>query len=114
MTWAPFAVAAWLFVAGLYGVVTSRHLVHLIVCITVVQASTYVLLLGVGYIAGGSAPIFYDIPAGTRVVDPIVQALCLTDVVVEVTVTALLLSLAMQAEKRFGTADPEKLRPMKG
>lgn len=114
MTWAPFAVAAWLFVAGLYGIVTSRHLIHLIVCVTIVQASTYVLLLAVGYIAGGLAPIFYDVPVGTRVVDPIVQALCLTDVVVEVTVTALLLSLAVQAEKRFGTADPAKLRPMRG
>lgn len=114
MTWAPFGVAAWLFVAGLYGIVTSRHLVHLVVCVSIVQASTYVMLLGIGYRAGAAAPIFYDIPAGSRVVDPVVQALCLTDVVVEVAVTALLLSLAVQAHKRFGTADPAELRPLKG
>jgi hypothetical protein len=29
-------------------------------------------------------------------------------------VTALLLALAVQAFKRFGTLDPDELRPMKG
>ena len=45
----PFIVAGWLLLVGLYGVVTSRNLIHLIVCLQVVQASTYVLLLGIGY-----------------------------------------------------------------
>ena len=35
------------------------------------------------------------------------QALALTDVVVEAAVTALLLAFAIQAHKRFGTVDPE-------
>jgi multicomponent Na+:H+ antiporter subunit C len=110
----PYAVAAWLFAIGLYGIVTSRNLVHLIVCLTVVQSSTYVLLLGVGYRSGGKAPIFADIPVGTKVVDPVVQALSLVDVVVEATVTALLLALAVQAHKRFGSVDPDDLRPLAG
>jgi multicomponent Na+:H+ antiporter subunit C len=109
----PYAVAAWLFGAGLYGVVTSRNLIHLIVCLTVLQSSTYLLLLAVGYRTGGKAPIFADIPQGTRVVDPVVQALTLTDVVVEATVVALLLALAIQAHKRFGTLDPDQLGVMK-
>ncbi|MGH7910401.1 MAG: sodium:proton antiporter [Candidatus Dormibacteraceae bacterium] len=114
MTWAPYVLAVWLFIVGLYGIVTSRHLVHLIVCLTVVQASTYVLLLGVGYRVGAAAPIFVNTPVGHPAVDPVVQALCLTDVVVEVTVTAVLLSLAVQAHKRFGTVDPAELRPLRG
>ena len=73
------------------------------------QSSTYVLLLAIGYRSGGEAPIFADIPPGTPVVDPVVQALTLTDVVVEATVTALLLALAVQAHKRFGTLDPDEL-----
>ena len=40
------------------------------------------------------APVFADIPLGTRAVDPVVQALTLTDVVVGTTVTALLLAIA--------------------
>jgi multisubunit Na+/H+ antiporter MnhC subunit len=40
----PFLIVVWVFAVGLYGVVTSRHLMHLIMCLIVVQSSTYVLL----------------------------------------------------------------------
>ena len=43
-----------------------------------------------------------------------VQALALTDVVVEAAVTALLLAFAIQAHKRFGTLDPQELVQLKG
>ena len=110
----PFVVVAWILSVGLYGIVTSRHLVHLIVCLIIVQSSTYVLLLGVGYVTGAVAPYFFDIPVHTPAVDPVVQALALTDVVVEAAVTALLLALAVQAHKRFGTLDPNELVQLRG
>jgi multicomponent Na+:H+ antiporter subunit C len=110
----PFLVAAWILGCGLYGVVTSRDLIHQIMCVIVVQSSTYVLLLGVGYVTGAVAPYFSDVPVGTPAVDPVVQALALTDVVVEAAVTALLLSFAVQAHKRFGTLDPQRLGSFKG
>lgn len=114
MNYLPYAVAAWLFLVGLYGVVSSRHLVHLIICLGVIQSSSYVLLLTIGYKTGRVAPVFADIPANTRAVDPVVQALMLTDVVVEVTVIALLLSLAVQIHKRHGTLNPDRLRGICG
>ena len=110
----PFIVVAWVLAVGLYGIITSRHLVLQIVCLIVVQSSTYILLLGVGYKTGAVAPYFYDIPLNTPAVDPVVQALALTDVVVEAAVTALLLAFAVQAHKRFGTLDPEELRQLQG
>ena len=110
----PYVIAAWLFLWGMYGLVTSRHLVHLIVCLAVVQSSTYVLLLAVGFRWGAQPPVFADVPQSTPAVDPVVQALTLTDIVVEATVTALLLALAVQAHKRFGSVDPDDLRPMEG
>ena len=110
----PFVVVVWILAVGLYGMVTSRHLMHLIMCLIVVQSSTYVLLLGVGYKAGAVAPYFYDVPVHTPAVDPVVQALALTDVVVEAAVTALLLAIAIQAHKRFGTLDPQELASLKG
>jgi multicomponent Na+:H+ antiporter subunit C len=82
MQYVPFVVVAWILAVGLYGVVTSRHLIHQIICLIVV--------------------------------DPVVQALALTDVVVEAAVTALLLSFAIQAHKRFGTLDPQELASLKG
>jgi multicomponent Na+:H+ antiporter subunit C len=110
----PYLVAVWLLVVGLYGAITSRHLVHLVICLAVAQSSTYVLLLAVGYRTGGRAPIFSDQPPGTPVVDPVVQALTLTDVVVEATVSAVLLALALQAHRRFGTADPDRIGALRG
>jgi multicomponent Na+:H+ antiporter subunit C len=110
----PYLVAVWLLLAGIYGVVSSRHLVHVVLSLTVAQSSTYVLLLAVGYRHGGRAPVFADLPAGTPVVDPIVQALTLTDVVVQATVTAVLLALTIQAAKRFGTVDPDALGALRG
>ncbi len=114
MTVLTYGVAAWLLLVGLYGIVTSRHLVHLVLCLSVVQASGYLLLLGIGYRDGGKAPFFADIPLGTPVVDPVVQALTLTAVVVEATVTALLLALAVQTHKRFGTLDPDEIGALRG
>jgi multicomponent Na+:H+ antiporter subunit C len=114
MSFLPYGVAIWLFLIGLYGIVTSNHLVHQVVCLSIVQSSTYVLLLAIGYRKGAAAPIFIDIAPGTPAVDPVVQALTLTDVVIEATVSALLLAIAVQAHKRFGTVDPERLRPLRG
>jgi multicomponent Na+:H+ antiporter subunit C len=109
-----YLVAVWLLLAGIYGVVTSRHLVHLVTCLSVAQASTYVLLLAIGYRSGAQAPIFGDIAQSTPVVDPVVQALTLTDVVVSATVSALLLAIAVQAHKRFGSVDPDELNALRG
>ena len=114
MSFLPYAVAAYLLVIGLYGMVTSRNLIHMVVCLSVVQSSTYVVLLSIGYRLDATAPIFVDIPVGTRAVDPIVQALTSTDVVIGVTVSALLLALAVQVHKRSGTLDPNSLSSLKG
>lgn len=110
----PYFIAAWVFLWGLYGIVTSKNLVHQVVCLAILQTSTYILLLAVGFKFGGTAPVFADIPVGTPVVDPLVQALMLTDVVVEATVMALLLSMAVKANELAGTVDPEELRILTG
>jgi len=110
----PYLVAAWLFLVGLYGIISSRNFVHITMCLAVVQSSTYVLLLAIGYKVGGVAPIFADVPVGTPAVDPVVQALMLTDIVVEATVVALLLALAVQIQKAAGTVDPDRLLELQG
>jgi multicomponent Na+:H+ antiporter subunit C len=107
-----YGVAAWLFVIGLYGIVTSRNLIHLVACLTVVQSATYVVLLAVGYRRNGAAPVLLDRPADAPVVDPVVQAMVLTDIVVGATVTALLLALVIQVHKRRRSLDPHDLRPL--
>lgn len=111
----PYFIAFWLFAIGCYGITQSRNLIHSILCIAVVQASTYVLLQAIGFHAKAGAPIFSTTnKPGSPSVDPIVHALTLTDIVVGATVTALLLALTIQIFRRKGTIDPAKLRPMEG
>lgn len=113
MTVLAYGVAAWLLFIGLYGIVSSRNLIRSVICLTVVQRSTYVLLLTIGYRRGAHAPVFADLPLDAPVVDPVVQALALTDVVVGATTTALLLALAVRVHKLQGTLDPNELRPLR-
>jgi multicomponent Na+:H+ antiporter subunit C len=114
ISYLPYVVAAWLCLVGMYGIVTSRNLVHMTICLGVTQTSTYVLLLAVGYRTGAAAPIFANLPVGSPAVDPVVAALMLTDVVVEATVVALLLALAVQAHKQTGSLDPYDMRIVRG
>ena len=114
MSYLPYAVAAWVCVVGLAGIATSRNLIHLAICLMVTQSSSYVLLLSVGYVKHGKAPIFKGTKLGTTAVDPVVQALTLTDIVVSATVTALLLALAIQIAKTHGTIDPDELTSLEG
>jgi multicomponent Na+:H+ antiporter subunit C len=110
-----YAVGGWLVLAGVLGVVRSRHLVHSVVCVAVAQSGTYVVLLTIGYQNGAAAPIFgSSTPPGSPVVDPVVQAMTLTDIVVSATVTALLLALVIQVAKRHGTVDPDELHDLRG
>lgn len=114
MSFLPYAVAAWICIVGLYGIVTSRNLIHLALCLTVMQSSTYVLLLAIGYVKHGGPPIFKGVKLGTTSVDPVVQALTLTDIVVSVTVIALILALALDVHKEAGTVDPDEVQEMSG
>lgn len=114
MTYVMYGGAAWLLLAGCYGLVTSRHLVHTVVSLIVCQSSTYLVLLGVGYRKGGTAPVFGDRSPTKKVVDPVVQAMTLTDVVVSATIIALLLAITIQTHKRHGTVDPDELLSLRG
>lgn len=112
MSHLPYLIPAWILLIGVYGIVTSRNLVHAVVCLSVAQSATYVLLLTVGFRRGATAPVFSDIKFTRNVVDPLVQAMTLTDIVVGATATALLLALTVQVAKRRGTVDPDDLRSL--
>jgi multicomponent Na+:H+ antiporter subunit C len=115
LTTAGYAVAFWLLLVGALGIVRSRDLVHAVVALSIAQSGTYVLLLAVGYQRGATIPVLGAGGAGsTPVVDPVVAAMTLTDIVVSATVTALLLALTVQVAKRHGTVDPDELRSLRG
>lgn len=110
-----YVVSGALLLIGAIGIVRSRDLVHAVVCLSVAQSGTYVLLLTIGYQHDAPAPVFSSTsPPTDAVSDPVVQALALTDVVVSGTVTALLLALAIQIGRQHGTVDPDELSALEG
>ena len=115
MTVFAYGVAGWLLLLGAYGIAVSRDTVRSVVCLSVAQSGTYVLLIAIGYQKGAAAPVFGSTePPSRNVVDPVVQALTLTDIVVSATVTALLLALAIQVARTHGTTDPDELTSLRG
>ncbi|WP_308465187.1 sodium:proton antiporter [Rathayibacter soli] len=115
MTLYPYLVAVAIFLLGVIGIARSRNLVQAIVCLAVAQSATYVLLLSVGYQNGATAPIFNSSPTGAKhLVDPVVQALTLTDIVVSTAVTSMLLALTIQIAKTHDTVNPDNLRALRG
>jgi multicomponent Na+:H+ antiporter subunit C len=110
-----YAVAGALLLVGAAGITRARGLVQAVVCLSVAQSGTYVLLLGIGYQRGAPAPVFGSTSKPTtQVADPLVQALTLTDVVVSATVTALLLALTVRIAREHGTVDPDELSSLEG
>ena len=111
MTALPYVAAAAIFALGIYGAIASRHVVHQILSISVAQSATYVLLLAIGFRHGAGPPIFLSAPPSRVLgVDPIAQALALTDVVVSAATTALLLAIALRVHEAGGSSQPERQR----
>lgn len=111
-----YLVSFWLLFVGCAGLVRSRNLVHAVVCLSVAQSGTYVLLAAIGFERHAIPPVFGS-PAmkpTIHVVDPLVQALILTDVVVSATVTALLLAISIQIAKRSKADNPDDLNAVEG
>jgi multicomponent Na+:H+ antiporter subunit C len=110
-----YAVGGALVLLGGLGIARSRNLVHAVVCLFIAQSGTYVLLLAIGYQKGAPAPVFGSTSTPShQEVDPLVQAMTLTDVVVSATITALLLALTIQIAKKHGTVDPDELSSLEG
>lgn len=111
-----YLVSIAIMLIGVFGMVRARNLVSLVTCLSVAQSGSYVLLVAIGFQRGAPAPVFGS-PASaptTKVTDPLVQAMALTDVVVSATVTALLLALTIQVHRTHGTIDPDELTSLRG
>ena len=87
-----------LILLGLYGALTNRNMLRMIVAFTVASTGVNVVLVSVGYLGGRTAPILDEaVPlelAASRIVDPVPQALVLTAIVIGLGVAALMLAYA--------------------
>lgn len=109
----PFFVAALLVILGIITMLIKRNLIKMIMGLALVEAGVNLLLVSLGYREGGIAPIFTNAPAGVMVM-PTVQAMTLTNIVIGIATTALLLSFVMVIYKKYGTANADKVRKLRG
>jgi multicomponent Na+:H+ antiporter subunit C len=112
-----YIAAIILFLLGVYGVITQRNLVRILLNLGLMESSTYLMLISLGYRAGGTAPIYYEskiVPGVTPAVDPIVQALALTSVVIGVVTLAMALSLIIHLARHYRTLDARHIHELRG
>ena len=89
-----------LILIGLWGILTQRNIIRMIVGFSLLDTGIHMVMVSIGYVTGGTAPIINDaVPmaeAASRVVDPVPSALVLTAIVIGLGVTAVMLSYAVR------------------
>ncbi|MCD6413783.1 MAG: NADH-quinone oxidoreductase subunit K [Elusimicrobia bacterium] len=103
-----------LVLTGLYIAAAKKNLIKIIMGLSLVDTGVNLFLISIGYIKGGTAPIFSNaaIP-GKTMVDPVPQAMVLTAIVIGLAVTALALSLVIKAYYHYGTLNVRKIKELK-
>ncbi|MCD5425662.1 MAG: NADH-quinone oxidoreductase subunit K, partial [Methanosarcinaceae archaeon] len=107
-----FITAFFLIIVGLYGLMYKTNLIKMLISLTILGSGTNLLLISLGYVYDGTAPIFTGFEKGVMV-NPLPQALTLTAIVIGVCVIALALSLTMQIYRHYGTLDVREIRKLK-
>lgn len=109
-----YLLALVLFCVGIYGVLSKRNLIKIILGIVIAEHAVLLLFILVGYRLNGRAPILSPDAHITRMVDPLPQAVVLTAIVIGLSTTALLIALAMRIYGKYGTYDITKIRELRG
>ena len=103
---------------GLWGILTQRHIIRMIVGFSLLDTGIHMVMIAIGYVTGGTAPIINDaVPmaeAANRIVDPVPSALVLTAIVIGLGVTAVMLSFAVRIYRSRGTLMIDECTESKG
>lgn len=102
-----------LFLVGVYGVITKRDLVKIILSVGIMGYAANLLFILFAYRADAHYPIL-EKGVAQNMVDPLPQALVLTSIVIELGTTALLVALALKLFQKYNTFDITKIRRLFG
>lgn len=103
-----------LFLVGLYGVLTKRDLVKIILSLGIMGYAANLFLVLVGYKNDSIYPILSEGKEVVSMVDPLPQALVLTSIVIELGTTAMIVALAIKLFDKYKTFDITKIRRLQG
>jgi multicomponent Na+:H+ antiporter subunit C len=102
------------FLAGLYGIVTSRDLIQITVCVSVCQSATYILLLAIGYREHATAPVNGGKPSRRKIAQHLDAPRKMTDMGGADAVSSLLLALALRVYDASHSLDPSHIVGQRG
>lgn len=103
-----YMFAVILFLIGAFTMLTHPNLIKKIIGLNIMETSVFLLLVSIGYVADGEAPIVRP-GADAVYVNPLPHALILTGLVIAVSVTAFALSLIIKIYKHYGTLDTDDI-----
>lgn len=111
-----YCASFFLIALGLYCIITKHNLIKIVLGMGIIDYGVNLLIISIGYVPGGTAPIFTqgEITAASYFVDPIPQALTLTSIVIGACVTAMCLALVIRLEEQYGTLDTREIRSLRG
>jgi multicomponent Na+:H+ antiporter subunit C len=119
---ANYLASAALFCAGLYATMAHRNLIKIVMGLSLMESSTYLLLVSLAYRRHSTAPVLLNPPrpqtpaqlAHGNVADPVLQNFCLTAIVIGVAVTAVFLTVAVRVAQHYRTLDADEIRTLRG
>lgn len=103
-----------LLLVGIYGVLTKRDLIKIILSIGIMGYAVNLMLILFAFRKDSVYPILTEGTAQKAMVDPLPQALVLTSIVIEIGTTALLVALAVKLFQKYNTFDITKIRRLSG
>ena len=109
----PLIAVALLIGIGLMILILKKNMIKMVMGLGILEGAVNLFLVALGYRENGIAPIFVNAPADAGMVLPTVQALTLTNIVIGVATTALLIAFIMVIYKKYGTASAAKMRRLK-
>lgn len=112
----PYIMAMGLVMIGVYALLAKENLIKKIMGLAIFSNGIHLFLISLGYRAYGVAPILQGIDFHRFVataVDPLPQALVLTSIVINLSVTAVALSLVIMVYRKFNTLNANKVKGLK-
>jgi multicomponent Na+:H+ antiporter subunit C len=97
---------------GLFAVLFKKNLIKIVIALNVIEAGVNLFLIALAYVPRSTAPIFTLAPEleDLSMVLPTPQALILTNIVIGLATTALMLTFAVITYKNNKTIDIRRLK----
>ena len=103
-----------LFCVGLYGAVRKRNLIKIIIGLVIMEYAVNLFLVLIGYRLQGRAPILASDQQVLNMVDPLVQSMVMTTIVIGLALIMLVVAIAVKIYEKYGTFDITKIRKLRG